>query len=80
MGILEALTLIFVVLKLTGYIAWSWAWVLSPLIVALSLYVILFIGFMVVGIKGNKRIKRFKQSKLMYKPVIRNGSRFFVIC
>ena len=25
------LTLIFITLKLTGYITWSWVWVLSPL-------------------------------------------------
>ena len=27
----EALTLIFVTLKLTGYIDWTWVWVLSPI-------------------------------------------------
>lgn len=26
-----ALALLFIGLKLTGYIAWSWLWVLSPL-------------------------------------------------
>jgi hypothetical protein len=25
------LTILFIGLKLTGYIAWSWTWVLSPL-------------------------------------------------
>lgn len=28
---LPALTLIFITLKLTGHIAWSWWWVLAPL-------------------------------------------------
>ena len=27
----EVLTLIFIVLKLTGNISWSWVWVLAPL-------------------------------------------------
>lgn len=27
----SVLTLIFITLKLTGYIAWSWWWVLAPL-------------------------------------------------
>ena len=27
----KALTLLFIALKLTGYIAWSWWWVLSPM-------------------------------------------------
>lgn len=31
MGVLEALLLIFVVLKLIGVIDWSWWWVFSPL-------------------------------------------------
>jgi hypothetical protein len=30
-GFLGILTLIFITLKLTGYISWSWCWVLSPL-------------------------------------------------
>jgi hypothetical protein len=28
---LSALTLLFIGLKLTGHITWSWVWVLSPL-------------------------------------------------
>lgn len=31
MGFLGWLTLLFVGLKLTGYIGWSWLWVLSPI-------------------------------------------------
>ena len=31
MGFLGALTVLFVALKLTGYIDWSWWWVLAPL-------------------------------------------------
>lgn len=30
-GFLGMLTLIFITLKLTNYIAWSWIWVLAPL-------------------------------------------------
>jgi len=30
-GFLGILTIVFITLKLTGYIAWSWWWVLSPL-------------------------------------------------
>ena len=30
-GFLGFLTLVFIVLKLTHYIDWSWVWVLSPL-------------------------------------------------
>lgn len=34
------LTLLFVALKLTGYIAWSWWWVLAPLWVPPALFVV----------------------------------------
>lgn len=30
-GFCGLLTLLFIALKLTGYISWSWFWVLSPL-------------------------------------------------
>jgi len=43
-GFAGLLTIVFIVLKLTGFIGWSWIWVLSPLwigfLVAIS--VILF--------------------------------------
>lgn len=31
MGFLGWLALIFIVLKLTGYISWPWVWVLAPI-------------------------------------------------
>lgn len=41
------LTILFIGLKLTGFITWSWIWVLSPIwlpfAVALSIFSILFI-------------------------------------
>ena len=45
-----ALTLIFITLKLTNVIDWSWAWVLSPMWIPLALLIIAFvIGFIVGG-------------------------------
>lgn len=40
-GIPVTLTIIFVVLKLVGVIAWSWLWVLSPLWIGFLLFVAL---------------------------------------
>lgn len=37
---IDALTLIFIVLKLTGVIDWSWLWVLSPIWVTIILIVV----------------------------------------
>lgn len=44
MGITEVLTVIFIVLKLTEVITWSWWLVLLPAIISFSIYVLNFIG------------------------------------
>jgi hypothetical protein len=36
-GFSGLLTVLFIGLKLTGFIAWSWLWVLSPLWITLGL-------------------------------------------
>lgn len=41
MGFFGLLTVLFVALKLTGYIGWSWFWVLFPLVIVL--FILLFI-------------------------------------
>jgi hypothetical protein len=40
-GFAGLLTLIFIVLKLTEVIAWSWLWVLSPLWIGFALWFLL---------------------------------------
>ena len=40
-GFTGALTLIFITLKLTDVIDWSWGWVLSPLWISFSLALII---------------------------------------
>lgn len=37
-GFLGLLTLIFITLKLTGVIAWSWWWVLAPLWIPVAVF------------------------------------------
>lgn len=41
-GFVGLLTIVFVVLKLCGVINWSWWWVLSPILIKLSLFLFLF--------------------------------------
>ncbi len=43
MGFLEVLTIIFVVLKLTSVIDWSWWLVFSPMYVAVVLYTVIIV-------------------------------------
>jgi hypothetical protein len=40
-GFLGLLTIVFIALKLTGYINWSWLWVLAPIWAPISLATIL---------------------------------------
>ena len=56
MGPLSTLTMIFVVLKLTNNLAWSWGWVLSPLWMPFVIVVVLaiLIGLPLSLVKGLK--------------------------
>jgi len=56
------LTILFIALKLTGYISWSWWWVLSPLWIPLAIVAAIFLVFaliagviMVIAALVNKR-------------------------
>ena len=55
MGFLEVLTIVFVALKLMGFIDWSWLAVMSPMIFAFSMYFIMLICFIVYSLKSDKR-------------------------
>ena len=44
------LTIVFIVLKLTGVITWSWLWVLSPLWISLAPFLVAFIFVLLVAI------------------------------
>ena len=50
-GFLGLLTLIFVVCKLAGVIAWSWFWVLSPLIAGAAIFVTLMLIALIFAVK-----------------------------
>ena len=54
-GFFGLLAIVFITLKLTGYIAWSWWWVLSPLWIPFALVItvlfLVFIGVLVVNRK-----------------------------
>lgn len=53
-GFIGLLTILFVGLKLTGYITWSWWWVLSPIWIApvmlIGGLIIVFLYFSLVGL------------------------------
>ena len=50
-GFLGLLTLLFIGLKLTGYITWSWIWVLAPLWVPMGIaLLVISVGILIVGL------------------------------
>ncbi|HEB37483.1 MAG TPA: hypothetical protein ENI14_02335 [Thermoplasmatales archaeon] len=48
----SGLTILFIALKLTGYISWSWWWVLSPLWI--SILLALVVGTLAILISSTK--------------------------
>lgn len=48
-GFTGLLTLVFIVLKLCGVIAWSWWWVLAPVWITVAIYIITLVVVMVVA-------------------------------
>ena len=46
---IDMITIIFVVLKLTGVIDWSWWWVLSPLLIPIGLLIVVLIVFGIIS-------------------------------
>lgn len=61
-GFVGLLTILFIALKLTGFIDWSWLWVLSPLwisaILAVVILLIVFVGPIVVAAIADRRKRR----------------------
>jgi hypothetical protein len=58
---LGILTLIFITLKLTGHIAWSWWWVLSPLwIPVVIVLLIAIIAGIVIAFGGTLNVRKRK--------------------
>lgn len=44
-GFFDLMTLLFIALKLTGHIDWSWWWVLSPIWLTILVFAVLaFVG------------------------------------
>lgn len=43
-GVLEVLAIVFVVLKLTGVVTWSWWIVLAPISIPLAILLVCFMG------------------------------------
>ena len=49
-GFFELLTVVFIILKLTKTIAWSWWWVLSPILIPLTIVLLVLLVIILVEI------------------------------
>ena len=49
-GFTGLLTVLFIGLKLTGHITWSWMWVLSPIWISMLLIIGLVLALVMLGI------------------------------
>ena len=65
LGVFGVVAIVFIILKLTGTINWSWLWVLSPLWIGFVLTAVLgavtFVAFKLL--MKNKKFKQFIQKK-----------------
>lgn len=49
-GFTGLLTIVFIVLKLIGYIDWSWWWVVSPIWIPIAIYFSFILPFFVIDL------------------------------
>ena len=49
LGFVDALTLLFIALKLTGQIDWNWIWVLSPIWISISFLAVFAVVILLIG-------------------------------
>lgn len=59
-GMTGAFLLLFVTLKLTGYISWSWLWVLSPIWMAAALFLAIILVLFVIVLVSEIRVRSKK--------------------
>jgi hypothetical protein len=55
-GFIGLLTIVFITLKLTGHITWSWFWVLSPVI--FTILFVLFLAAIMLWLEVSNKKKR----------------------
>jgi len=54
-GFFGLLAIVFITLKLMGYITWSWWWVLAPLWAPLAVVLVIFLIIVIFALAFGKR-------------------------
>jgi len=63
------LAIVFITLKLTGYVAWSWWEVTAPLWGSALLVVAILVGILVVYLWGHYRDEKLRKKRLAKNAV-----------
>lgn len=77
-GFFSLLAIVFIVLKLTGHIDWSWWWVLSPLLAPLGLFLIVLGAlylFAIIKVSFFSMPKQKEQMKQIMEEQKRNAGK-----
>lgn len=48
---LPLLAILFIGLKMTGYITWSWTWILAPIWIPVVIWLVFFVTIIIIGFK-----------------------------
>lgn len=56
-GFCGLLTIVFITLKLTGVISWSWWWVTAPLWIPVGIVVAVVVLVAIIGVLVNRRVR-----------------------
>lgn len=59
----QVLALMFIFLKLTEQIDWSWWIVISPVLIPVTLGIVIFVAYLVSGVHKDKKLEGFTLSK-----------------
>lgn len=68
-GFLGLLTIVFIVLKLTHFIDWSWWWVLSPTLITLAIVLaaLIVVGSIALLVFVAEKIEAHKRRRILKK-------------
>jgi uncharacterized membrane protein YqjE len=69
-GFLGILALIFITLKLMGYIKWSWLWVLSPIWIPLAFAALMLVLSLLLGLAGHIVRQRHNKKTIQSRTII----------
>jgi fatty acid desaturase len=60
-GFVGLLTIAFIVLKLTGFIHWTWFWVWSPIWISVAVWVLIIVCFIAITEIKDRRKRAAKR-------------------